>query len=622
MPSRKILVVDNSSSIRRMVHNVLSREGYEVFIGVNGEDAMEMAFEEQPDLLIVEDRLPDFETAAVVEGICSENGKNGVRAIILADGPESSESWRNGVPGVARVLEKPFASRVLREAVNACFSEESVNAARATGAAQAQGTTGPPPPPDQPRPARQNQPAAQPPPPPATDEQPPAPQPATPFMTTPVHLPPGPEEELELEEPEPSAPAAPASSAQSKPGSPPPPPAAPAPAQRPQPQPGPVSAPAGNAQSPPAAQPAPAPPARPRPAPTEASPPPETPQSTQRHPQVKAHPSARTQPPETRLPQQQQAAPPQSNLSQQSAAAAAPTSASAPAAPPRPTPTPPPPSHTKVSPRPVLSPPQTGVDPEGGLPAGSGKYEIDVPAALVSGREVLVFISQQEWTGLCNIYCEEEVVEVFFVQGDIQMITSNNASIYVVDEEIPWREELILEAIEEQSISGQPLFITLNSREVRLTRAKIQRMVRKCGEEAIKRALAQRTTRIRFKKLAQMPDYVQHYGETQSMFQLLLVSYRVPQPWDRIAALVPNPGVIPGPTDYLESLGDELEFNDTEIEVIQYLDEQTSVGDIIRDLGKSARDVASTLCALSKLGLVELVYVPDESEGGRWEDWM
>jgi hypothetical protein len=250
----------------------------------------------------------------------------------------------------------------------------------------------------------------------------------------------------------------------------------------------------------------------------------------------------------------------------------------------------------------------------------AGKYEIDCPTALVSGREVLVFVGQQEWTGVCNIYCEEEVVEIFFQNGEVQLISSNNPGLYALDEDVPWKEQMVSEAMEEQSISGAPLFITLNNREVRMTTGKLSRILRDCGEEALKRALAIRTTRIRFKKLPRLPDFAEQHALSYSMFQLLLVSYRTVQSWERIQTIIPSPGTIPSATNYLETLADELDFNDDELEVIQHIDGQTSCAEIISNIGKDPLVTASIICGLGKLGLVTPVYVPPGDEGGDWEE--
>ena len=52
MQGKKILVVDDESRMRKLVHDYLSREGYEVFEAGDGEEGLKV-FYEQKDLALV-----------------------------------------------------------------------------------------------------------------------------------------------------------------------------------------------------------------------------------------------------------------------------------------------------------------------------------------------------------------------------------------------------------------------------------------------------------------------------------------------------------------------------------------------------------------------------------------
>jgi CheY-like chemotaxis protein len=55
---KKILVVDDREDSRRLVWKVLRRRGYEVIEAGTGEDAINMAQAELPDLILMDIRLP------------------------------------------------------------------------------------------------------------------------------------------------------------------------------------------------------------------------------------------------------------------------------------------------------------------------------------------------------------------------------------------------------------------------------------------------------------------------------------------------------------------------------------------------------------------------------------
>jgi twitching motility two-component system response regulator PilH len=58
--SGKILVVDDESTVRKLVSELLIREGYAVTVAKDGIDAMLLLNKDLPDLLILDVMMPDF----------------------------------------------------------------------------------------------------------------------------------------------------------------------------------------------------------------------------------------------------------------------------------------------------------------------------------------------------------------------------------------------------------------------------------------------------------------------------------------------------------------------------------------------------------------------------------
>ena len=65
MPA-KILVVDDSRTIRTLLQKVLSHAGYEVFVAENGRHALEMMSCE-PDLMVLDVLMPEMDGYGVCE---------------------------------------------------------------------------------------------------------------------------------------------------------------------------------------------------------------------------------------------------------------------------------------------------------------------------------------------------------------------------------------------------------------------------------------------------------------------------------------------------------------------------------------------------------------------------
>lgn len=69
MKRNKLLVVDDEHLIRWSLEQNLKKQGYEVITAGNGEDALRMAREEQPDLVLLDIQLPGISGIEVLEKI-------------------------------------------------------------------------------------------------------------------------------------------------------------------------------------------------------------------------------------------------------------------------------------------------------------------------------------------------------------------------------------------------------------------------------------------------------------------------------------------------------------------------------------------------------------------------
>ena len=69
MIKSKVLVVDDEESIRRLIKEVLTREGRQVLLSSGGSDAVEMFRQERPDITILDIGMPDLNGIEVLRRI-------------------------------------------------------------------------------------------------------------------------------------------------------------------------------------------------------------------------------------------------------------------------------------------------------------------------------------------------------------------------------------------------------------------------------------------------------------------------------------------------------------------------------------------------------------------------
>lgn len=120
--AQKILVVDDEAHIVHVVSMKLRNAGFEVVTAADGEEALEMAQAERPDLIITDYHMP------VMNGVelCCELRKNeslrGVPAIMLTARGYALEPEDMQRTGIHTVLSKPFSPRELLATVRELFA--------------------------------------------------------------------------------------------------------------------------------------------------------------------------------------------------------------------------------------------------------------------------------------------------------------------------------------------------------------------------------------------------------------------------------------------------------------------------------------------------------------------
>ncbi|MBS1962647.1 MAG: response regulator [Bdellovibrionales bacterium] len=119
---RRILVVDDEDSIRRVLRATLSSHGYEVREAVNAAEALQFAIEFRPELVILDLGLPDRPGAEVLKSI---RGWSSVPILILTAHDSESEKVNALDAGADDYLTKPFSVAELLARLRVAFRHRS-----------------------------------------------------------------------------------------------------------------------------------------------------------------------------------------------------------------------------------------------------------------------------------------------------------------------------------------------------------------------------------------------------------------------------------------------------------------------------------------------------------------
>ncbi|MCZ6516775.1 MAG: twitching motility response regulator PilG [Gammaproteobacteria bacterium] len=113
----KILIIDDSKTIRRTAETLLSKEGCRVFTAVDGFDALSKIADHRPDVIFVDimmPRLDGYQTCSLIKH--NSNFKD-TPVIMLSSRDGLFDRARGRIVGSEQYLTKPFTKDELLGAI-------------------------------------------------------------------------------------------------------------------------------------------------------------------------------------------------------------------------------------------------------------------------------------------------------------------------------------------------------------------------------------------------------------------------------------------------------------------------------------------------------------------------
>lgn len=109
----KVMIIDDSKTIRRTAEAVLQKEGCEVITAVDGFDALSKIVETNPDIIFVDimmPRLDGYQTCSVIKNNPEYSSKP---VIMLSSKDGLFDKARGRIVGSNEYLTKPFSKEDL-----------------------------------------------------------------------------------------------------------------------------------------------------------------------------------------------------------------------------------------------------------------------------------------------------------------------------------------------------------------------------------------------------------------------------------------------------------------------------------------------------------------------------
>lgn len=122
-----ILVVDDEKPISDIIKFNLAKEGYEVITAADGQQALDLYHEEQPDLVLLDQMLPEVDGVEVLRQIRA----NSDTPVIMVTAKDSEIDKVLGLEmGADDYVTKPFSNRELIARVKANLRRQKANVAQ------------------------------------------------------------------------------------------------------------------------------------------------------------------------------------------------------------------------------------------------------------------------------------------------------------------------------------------------------------------------------------------------------------------------------------------------------------------------------------------------------------
>jgi type II secretory ATPase GspE/PulE/Tfp pilus assembly ATPase PilB-like protein/CheY-like chemotaxis protein len=112
-PSRKVLLVDDEDSLRKVLKDLLERDGYEVSEARDGVQALEQVDRVGPDIVVLDLNLPALDGYGVLSQLRSRPATAGIPVIVLTAKGDEDNEVRVFELGADDFLQKPFRARAL-----------------------------------------------------------------------------------------------------------------------------------------------------------------------------------------------------------------------------------------------------------------------------------------------------------------------------------------------------------------------------------------------------------------------------------------------------------------------------------------------------------------------------
>ena len=106
--AKRVMTVDDSATVRQVLHMTLEGAGYEVVQAVDGEDALEKMSGENIDMLVTDLNMPKLDGIGLIKEVRLNPGNRFMPIIMLTTESQPEKKQEGKAAGASGWIVKPF----------------------------------------------------------------------------------------------------------------------------------------------------------------------------------------------------------------------------------------------------------------------------------------------------------------------------------------------------------------------------------------------------------------------------------------------------------------------------------------------------------------------------------
>jgi two-component system cell cycle response regulator DivK len=128
--TQTILIVEDNELNMKLLNDVLTVQGYRILKAVNGTEALTMAGENQPDLILMDIQLPDISGLEIIKWLKESESTQAVPVIAVTAFAMAGDEARIRKSGCEEYISKPINLPTLLSIIRKLMPERSTDAPR------------------------------------------------------------------------------------------------------------------------------------------------------------------------------------------------------------------------------------------------------------------------------------------------------------------------------------------------------------------------------------------------------------------------------------------------------------------------------------------------------------